>query len=200
MKKKLYNFFVFAVCVGFTWGCSKEELATDADFLGLDASGTLVQTANITPAQLTGRWEMFTMTSNDSVDFDKNGAFTYDLLEETNCFDAMYFEFDSVSNVFTQQSRLYFDAASGKFSCATTGDYAANYGINGNELTVTFKIGEQEFTETKTISLYSDGSGNEFLKVTLTKAETNAAVYVADDPGNTVASEITLIETVYKKQ
>lgn len=198
MKKNFTGILIFGLVVAGIVSCSKDEISTDAGNYGLNATGTIEETAVITPADLTGKWEMFSMTSAETVDFNTDGTRTYDLLEETDCFDAMYFEFDSIGNVKTRQSRLYFDAVSGEFSCNTTGDYVAKYGVTGNELTVTFTIGDQTYSESKTISRYSE-SGAEFLKVTLTKTETNAAVYVTDDPGNTVASGISEIEMVYKK-
>ena len=132
------------------------------------------------------------------VDFDQNGQYTFDLLEETDCFDSMYFVFYENGVVETRQARLYFNASTGGFSCQTTGDYNATYSVSGNILTVNFTVSGSQYTETRTISRYSE-NGIEFLKVTLTREETNAAVYVTKDPGNTVASELRKIEMVYIK-
>lgn len=193
------------VGVSMLIACSAESVNDEGKIL--NATGTTSATQELTMNDLVGRWNMYAMTSvpleegveATAVDFDQNGVFTYDLLEETDCFDPMYFDFTSNGEVATYQSRLFFSKVTGAFSCQTTGNYKATYTINGDQLSVTFTIDGQTYTETKTISRYSE-NGSEFLKVTLTKAETNAAVYVAPDPGNTVASEIQKIEMVYIKQ
>lgn len=197
MKKIVTKLFIFGFIAALIISCSAED--ADMELNSLNASGTVVQAEAVTANQLVGYWKMYSMTSNPDVDFDQNGVFTNDLLEENDCFDEMFFDFKDTGAVATRQSRLYFSAATGKFSCATTGDYSANYTVSGNELTVTFSINGQQFSETRTVALYSE-AGSQFLKVTLTKAETNAAVYVANDPGNTVASEIQKIEMIYIKQ
>ena len=182
----------------FLSSCSSEEVSTD--MTGLNAATTTVSAEDYNLNDLVGLWNMYSMSSMETtVDFDQDGVFTNDLLEETDCFDDMYFDFKETGVVDTKQSRLYFSAATGMFSCQTTGDYDATYTVNGNQLTVTFNVGGQQYTETKTISIYTE-NGNEFLKVTLTNQETDSAVYVADDPGNTVASDIQKIEMIYIKQ
>ena len=178
--------------------CSSEEVSTD--MTGLNAGTTAVAAGDYNFTDLVGLWKMYSMSSLETtVDFDKDGVRTNDLLEETDCFDDMYFDFKETGVVDTRQSRLYFSAATGMFSCQTTGDYDATYAVQGNELTINFNVENQQYTETKTISIYTE-DGNEFLKVSLIKEETNSAVYVANDPGNTVASNIQKIEMVYIKQ
>lgn len=181
--------------------CSTESVDEQMD--SLNATGTSEDQPladDISGNELVGTWNMFSMTSEfTTVDFDQDGNRTTDLLLETDCFDPMYFIFGAEGDVNTYQSRLFFSATSGEFTCQTTGSYNATYQVNGNELSVTFTVDGYQYTETKTISRYYE-NGNEFLKVTLTKGETNSAVYVADDPGNTVASDLQEIEMVYLKQ
>lgn len=182
----------------FLSACSSEEVSSD--MTGLNAATTTVAAEDYSVTDLVGLWTMYSMSSMETtVDFDEDGVFTNDLLQETDCFDAIYFDFKETGVVDTRQSRLYFSTATGMFSCQTSGDYNATYTVSGNELTVTFNINGQQYVEKKTISIYTE-NGSEFLKVTLTKQETNSAVYVADDPGNTVASNIQKIEIVYLKQ
>ena len=196
--KKITQFF-FAGLAGLLLSACSAESLSDFENVSLNATTTNVSSEDIVASDLLGTWNMYSMTAMEtSVDFDLNGQYTNDLLEETDCFDSMYFIFKNDGVVDTRQSRLYFDSLMGDFSCLTTGDYTATYTVSGNTLTVTFTIDGTEYTENKTISLYSE-NGNDFLKVTLTKEETNAAEYVADDPGNTVASEIQKIEMVYIK-
>ena len=186
------------VGVSMLVACSADSINDEG--LALNATTTTSTTQEITMNDLVGKWNMHSMTSLETtVDFDQDGNRTNDLLLETDCFDPMYFDFKSSGEVTTYQSRLYFSEVTGAFSCQTTGNYAATYSISGDQLTVTFTVDNQTYTETKSISRYSE-NGSEFLKVTLTKAETSSAVYVAKDPGNTVASNIQQIDIIYKKQ
>lgn len=195
--KRTFTFFI-AAGMFFLTGCSSEEVA-GSDTNELNAATTTIQAGDYTMTDLVGLWTMYSMSSLETtVDFDQDGIRTNDLLEETDCFDFMYFHFKETGAVDTRQSRLYFSSTTGKFSCQTTGDYSAIYSVNADQLTVTFTVNGEQYTETKTIALFTEG-GSEYLKVTLTKEETNSAVYVADDPGNTVASEIQKIEMVYIK-
>ena len=197
MNKIFMNVLAAVVTGAFLIGCTADSI-TD-EMITLNATASTVEVQDLTVNDLVGRWNMYTMTSSDSVDFDSNEVYTYDLLEETDCFDPMFFVFDVEGNVDTEQARLFFDGVTGEFTCFTTGNYSATYTISGNELTVNFQVDGIGYTETKTVSRYSD-NGEEFLQVTLTKAETDAAVYIADDPGNTVASDIQKIEMVYIKE
>ena len=137
------------------------------------------------------------MVSDVAVDFNQDGDFNTNILTESDCFNNMYFTFDSNGDVQTTQARLYFDAQ-GNFSCSEK-NYTATYSVNQNELTVNFVVGGVPYTEVKQISITSDGT-NEYLNITLTSTETDAAVYVANDPGNTVASDINQIDFTYIKQ
>ncbi|MDX1472357.1 MAG: lipocalin family protein, partial [Flavobacteriaceae bacterium] len=191
--------FVAGVGVSLLVACSKESMNKEMKIQ--DVNAYTVEIQNLTVDDFVGRWNMYSMTSigeGNSVDFDQDGNFTYDLLEETDCFDPMYFLFDKEGNVTTEQARLFFNGTTGKFSCQTTGNYVATYQISGNYLTVTFTVDGVQYTETKTVSRYSE-NGIDYLKVTLTEAETNSAVYVANDPGNTVASDIKQIDMIYQK-
>lgn len=199
MKRNLLYAVVGIVLAPLVIACSAEEMSNDQQELNLSGTANM-QEAQILASDLVGTWIMYSMTSDVAVDFDQNGNFTFDLLEETDCFDPMYFVFKENGDVDTFQSRLFFSSTTGMFSCQTTGNYTATYEIlEGNELLVNFRVKEQNYTDKKSISRYTENNV-EFLKVSLSKAETNAAVYVEPDPGNTVASEIQLIEMTYIKQ
>ena len=178
--------------------CSADS--TTEEMASLDVTASNMTVAEVTAASLEGTWNMYSMTSigeGNDVDFNKDGNYTYDLLSETYCFDAMFFTFKPDGTVATEQARLFFNST-GQFTCQTTGNYSATYNVLGNELSVTFSVDGNQYTETKTVSQYTE-NGEEFLKVTLTKEETSSAVYVANDPGTTVASGIQQIDMIYKK-
>lgn len=199
MKNLIRKMFIAGAGVSMLVACSGESVSEDMNIQNAD--GSTLQIQDLTVDDFAGRWNMHSMTSigeGNAVDFDQDGNFTYDLLEETDCFDSMYFLFDNEGDVTTEQARLFFNGTTGQFTCQTTGNYAATYQISGNQLTVTFTVDGMQFTETKTVSRYSE-NGIEYLKVTLTEAETDSAVYVSNDPGNTVASDIKQIDMVYKK-
>lgn len=200
MEKTTFKLILTTFPALLLLACSGEDLPA-VENLSLNATSTAIaESQDLIASDLLGTWEMYSMTSIETtVDFDQNGQPTNDLLEETDCFDPMYFIFKETGEVDTRQSRLYFNAQTGAFTCLTTGDYTATYAVSGNILTVNFTVNGTGYTENKTISRYSE-NGSEFLMVTLTKEETDAAVYVANDPGNTVASEIQKIETIYIKQ
>ena len=195
MKRLLEKLIVGGVGVSTLVACSADSI--NEEMSTLDATAANMTVAEVTVSSLEGTWNMYSMTSSDSVDFDQNDVYTYNLLEETDCFDPMYFDFGTDGTVATKQARLFFNST-GAFTCQDTGDYSATYDVLGNELSVTFTVDGMQYTETKTVSQYTE-NGEEFLKVTLTKQETNSAVYVANDPGTTVASEIQQIDMVYKK-
>ncbi len=197
MKNFLQKIILGGVGVSLLIACSAESLNDEG--IALNATTNTFTNQELSTNDLVGRWNMYTMTSVETtVDFDQDGNHTNDLLLETDCFDPMYFVFHESGAVDTRQARLFFSAATGAFTCQTTGDYVAAYSVSGNTLTVNFTVNGTEFTETRTVSRFSE-NGNEFLMVTLTKEETNAAVYVAKDPGNTVASAIQKIEMIYIK-
>jgi hypothetical protein len=197
MKKPLFFLMPALLVTLLLQSCSGEPVKESFSDLNATTGASIQNTYTFN--DLAGVWNMYSMTSTQTtVDFDQDGNRTNDLLLETDCFDPMYFDFQSDGNVNTYQSRLYFDDATGAFTCQTTGNYAATYVIEGDLLRVTFTIKGQTYTENKTILLYSE-NGNDFLKVTLTKEETNK-VYVANDPGTTVASDLQKIEMVYIKR
>lgn len=199
MKKFLQKIMICGVGVSLFVACSADSVNDEG--ISLNATTTTVETQDLTMNDLLGTWHMYSMTSigeGNDVDFNSDGIYTYDLLEETDCFDSMYFIFQDDGDVLTEQARLFFDGTTGEFTCATTGNYAATYQISGNELTVTFFVNGSQYTETKTVSRYSE-NGKEYLKVTLTEAETDSAVYVSNDPGTTVASDIKQIDMLYER-
>ncbi|MDT0643407.1 DUF5004 domain-containing protein [Zunongwangia sp. F363] len=158
--------------------------------------------ASIESNQLVGRWELVSMTSDVAVNLnDGEPDSSTNILEETDCFNKMYFEFFDNGALETGQAKLDFSAASNGFSCES-GVYFAQYDINNegesSKLDITFDVDGMTVTETKNISLSSNENG-EFLTVTLTASEVDQANYINDGRENTVVGDITSLETVYKK-
>lgn len=194
--KKMMMFLALAGFSGIGLSSCSSEPAED-ELMVLNATGTeQVSSADISSGDLTGTWRIYSMSADVAVDFDKDGAGSQDILSETGCFSNMYFTFNQDGSVQTTQARLYFDT-SGNFTCNEK-NYSATYEVTNNQLKVFFSVDGVSYSEVKDISLSGNGI-DEFLHVSLTKAETSAAVYVAPDPGNTVASEIQKIDFVYIK-
>jgi len=196
MKKFLHKVLLAGCGGAILVACSSENV--DEQMNSLDATGTSVNeqlAADVTTEELLGTWELASMTSEGvPVNFDGDSIESIDILSETSCFDNMYFTFKSGGVVETTQARLYFDET-GDFTCSEK-NYAAAYGVTGNVLEVTFSVKGMGYTENRVISIDSDGT-NDFLKMSLTGAETDAAVYVEDGRENTVAADIVKINFVY---
>lgn len=151
--------------------------------------------ATIERSSLVGRWELESMDSDVAVNLNFDESSSTDILSETRCFDNMFYTFQANGDVTTGQAKLDFGPEDDEFKC-NYGEYSASYDVNDqNELEVTFEYNGSTLTETKSISLYEEGT-EEFMKVTLSEMEASAYV---DDPGTTVASEIEEIIMVYKK-
>ena len=195
--KKFSTLFFGSLCASVLFFSCSPDATVIEDANALDSSASMTTAASITSADLVGTWNLQSMNSDVAVDFNSDGAYSKDILSESGCFDNMYFTFDPDGVVYTTQARLYFDPA-GNFNCSEK-SYTATYSVDQNDLTVNFVVSGVAYTEVKQISITSDGT-NEYLNVTLTSTETDAAVYVANDPGNTVASEINQIDFTYIKQ
>lgn len=197
MKKNIITFSgSLCASVLLLFSCSPDAAVTE-ETNALDSNTSLNATAGIATADLIGTWNLHSMEADVAVDFNQDGNSSTNILSESSCFDNMYFTFEEDGDVLTTQARLYF-GADGNFTCSEK-SYSATYEVNQNELTVNFVVNGVAYTEVKTISMTNDGT-NDYLIVSLTSVETDAAVYVANDPGNTVASNINKIEFTYIKQ
>ncbi|HET7361016.1 MAG TPA: lipocalin family protein [Salinimicrobium sp.] len=187
------NLLLLLVAAGLFSGCTKDAMTPSA--AGLNSSGTIVEAPTFTETDLVGTWKLVSMRSNIPVDLNFDQTSSTNILSETTCFDPMYFTFDASGEVTTGQAKLDFGENGNKFECGY-GEYSARWELNGNELLIHFNLNGTAMSQVKSINLTNDTSGV-FLHISLEDQE--AAQYV-DDPGNTVASNVERIETVYKKQ
>ncbi len=192
MKKTIARFFIGSLLSAslFT-ACTADDLSADGTDLN---SESRVEITDIAAGDLIGKWDMYSMTADVAVDFNADGISSEDLLEETQCFDPMYFSFDENGNITTNQANLYFEE-DGSFTCKSK-EYMAEYEVSVNQLVVTFTMDGHVITDTKTVTLFRE-DGEEYLHVSLEKYETQAYV---NDPGTTVASEIERLDLVFRKQ
>lgn len=191
MIKKLtltgFGLFLFAAC-------SADDPAADNS---LNASGSVVEVADITRADLLGTWNLISMTADVPVNLNpaEDDISSKNILDETHCFDSMFFTFDAAGKITTGQAKLDFGPQADQFKCGY-GEYSASYAVSGSQLEVIFDLNGNQVSRYKTIGITRDGNKS-YLRVSLEDYE--AAEYVSD-PGNTVASDIGRIEMVYKRQ
>ncbi len=186
ITKALYLLAISAMLIS----CGGEDL----DDFGEPEFKSSNLTAEITTADLIGRWEIHSMVGDQEVNFNGDDVSSTDMLSETDCFDIMYYDFQENGKVSTAQAKLWFDNE-GNFKCYD-GEYDATYRVSGDTLTVDFQLNGSPMTEKKQISLTSDETGD-YMHVTLSDWE--AATYV-NDPGTTNASHLSLIKMTYKKK
>ncbi len=192
MKKIALNLFALTVAATFATGCSTETMNEESS--ALNATATVYEGQDIQQNQLVGTWKIESMTADVAVDLNADGSSSTNLLDETICFDEMYFAFNADGMVETEQGRI--SVLEDRVECDGKGVYTATYEVEGNALAVTADFDGQTVTLTKTIGLSSDANG-EFLHVAIEEYE---VAQLVEDPGNTVASDIKRIEVVYKKQ
>ncbi|MDT0646987.1 hypothetical protein RM545_09815 [Zunongwangia sp. F260] len=199
LNKLAGAFGMIVMVAGFTTSCEPEN-----DEMAVAGAEVLkVSNATIEQSSLIGRWELSSMTSDVAVDLDEpytndSADISSNILEETTCFNEMYFVFNEDGSVKTGQAKLDFKNG---FDCSY-GIYFAEYDVVNNSdssvLEVTFDVDGVTYTDSKTIELTNE-NGEELLHVITTASEVDGANYINDGRDTTVVSEITRLETIYTK-
>ncbi|MFD0976998.1 lipocalin family protein [Salinimicrobium gaetbulicola] len=192
MKKIALNLFALTITAALLVSCSSESV--NDEMTSLNSTTNVFEKQDIRQNDLVGTWKIKAMNSDVAVDLDADGTSNTNILEETTCFDNLFFNFNAEGGVLAHQARLNF--VDGEMQCDGEGDYAATYEVAGNELSVSFQSGETTLTFTKTIGL-STVDGAMYLHVAIEDYEVEELV---KDPGNTSVSSINRIEMIYKKQ
>jgi len=179
---------VVALCLAITlFSCAAEDIEMQAEELNA-ANLEVYQTQD-----LEGIWELESMHSNIAVDLNGNNTASKDIKAETNCFNEMYYEFDSVGNVKANHAKLHFDTTGIKI--CDQAQMSSTYTLVNDMLAVTFedKNGKTMAPE-KQIKLTDN---KQRLHITLSRLE--ATAYIKNDSGNSTEF-IDSIITVYKKR
>lgn len=192
MKKIALNLFAVTVIAAISVGCSSETV--NDEMTSLNATSNIFEKQDIRQTDLVGIWKIEAMNSDVAVDLNADGETSSNILEESTCFDNLFFNFNAEGGVLAHQARLNF--VDGEMQCDGEGTYSATYEVAGNELSVSFQSGESTITFTKTIGL-STSNGDVYLHVAIEDYEVSEIVA---DPGNTSVSSINRIEMIYKKQ
>lgn len=192
MKRIALNLFALTFSTIFFTACSTETMNDETS--SLNAIASVYEGQDIQQNQMLGTWKIISLSSNVAVDLNGDGKSTTELLNETVCFDSMYFTFNAEGVVEAEQARMSLDNE--ELKCEGSETYSAAYKVSGNKLSVTANYDGQQVTFRKTIGLSDDEAG-EYLHVAVEDYEVEQFI---SDPGNTVVSNVERIEIVYKKQ
>ncbi|MEP6262298.1 MAG: DUF5004 domain-containing protein [Gillisia sp.] len=188
MKKFIKNSMLICFSAILFSSCSGEDLDDkDAELLN---TKMLVYIAS---EDLVGNWELSVMRANTPVDLNDDGAGNTNLLEETSCFDVMNINLRNDMTFSSVNSRMDFQAGDthDKFLCMAPRTDIGTWHVDGDILTLNVNIGGTIYTHTKKLTM----ENNKF-SFDVTKLESQQYV---KDPGNTVASGITVMYLTYIK-
>lgn len=166
--------------------CSKEESPMDSQLKVSNATA-------ITTNDLLGHWNLSGMVADVAVDLDDDKTSSTNLLDETDCFDTMSITFHEDGKFDASNSQMTFEsgASNNEFSCLSGRSDSGEWEIIDNELVLTMEINAKTYIHRKPINLESN-------KFSFDVSKIESEQYV-NDPGNTQASPITILELEYTK-
>lgn len=169
------------------FSCSAEK---DSDTEPLKVSDL---TVSIIPSDLIGQWQLSRMKSDTLIDLNKDGILNDNVLAETSCFNEMGVTFNEDLTFSTINARLDFNggANNDEFVCVKNRMDFGTWDIDGDELILNINIDGVIYTNRKKLYLTQNTFSFE-----VTKLESNQYV---NDPGNTSASEIRILELEYTR-
>lgn len=190
MKKFVFNPILFIFLIFTISSCGGDDL----EDLKAEEMNTKMLTANIVESDLVGYWVLSVMKTDVSVDLNKDGIFTQNLLSETKCFDPMSIKFNSDKSFSSVNARLDFKAGESddQFFCMGNRTDGGTWEIDGITLTLNFLIDGKTYTDQKEIDL----NGGTF---SFDVSEVESQKYVAD-PGDSSVSSVTVVSLEYTKQ
>ena len=183
---RLKSLGISAMIILATASCSTEEISKTSTLKVSNATA-------VTNDDMVGQWDLSGMMADTAVDLNDDASSSKNLLDETDCFNTMSITFDEDGTFITNTSQLTFEAGTenNKFSCLADRMDSGDWEVRNDSLILTMDINATTYTHKKLINL---GTGKFSLKVT--KIESNQYV---DDPGNTQASPIRILELEYSK-
>lgn len=187
---RLKDTFIFPVIILFIsllFSCNKTKLPVEEE-IPIQYSD-----ANIQPKRLYGNWQLTVMLADTPVDLNNDGEANTNLLLETDCFDDMRIEFFENATFFTENAQMSFisGASGNEFECLSYRQDDGFWEIIRDDLILSVIIENVIYQETKRIRL----TGNRF---TFEVTEEESDMYVID-PGNTLVSDIQIIELEYTR-
>ena len=152
-----------------------------------------ISNVTINSNDLIGHWSLSRMVADTAVNLNDDGVSSINLLEETSCFNNMSITFSSDGTFITNNATMTFEAGSkeNEFSCIADRMDNGTWEVSENNLVLTMIIDGYTYTHTKAIDLNTNTFAFD-----VTKIESDQYV---NDPGNTQASEIRILELEYTK-
>lgn len=175
----------FSMTLLAIFSCSKEEVSKESQ---LKVSNATAVTTN----DMIGSWNLSAMMADVAVNLDQDQTSSTNLLDETDCFNTMYIIFNNDNTFDTNNATMTFEAGDGNdFSCRQDRMDNGKWEIKENKLILTMTINGETYTHEKAIDLNSDK-----FSFNVTKIESDQYV---NDPGNTQASSIRILELEYTR-
>lgn len=166
--------------------CSKEEVSMDTHLKVSNATA-------VSKNDMIGYWELSGMMADTAINLNADEVYSRNLLDETSCFNTMSITFDEDGTFISNNAQMTFESGStnDEFSCLTDRVDAGDWEVSNDSLILTVEINNTTFTHKKLINLET----NKF-SLDVTKIESSQYV---NDPGNTQASPIRILEVEYTK-
>ena len=166
--------------------CSKQEMTTESQLKVSDAMA-------VTTNDMIGHWELSGMIADTEINLNNDSIYSKNLLDETDCFNTMSITFNEDGTFTSNNAQMTFEAGSSKneFSCLSDRMDSGNWEVRNDSLILTMEINASSYTHKKLINLET----NKF-SLDVNKIESNQYV---NDPGNTQASQIRILEVEYTK-
>jgi len=176
----------FSMTLLAIFSCSKEEVSKESQ---LKVSNATAVTTN----DMIGSWNLSAMMADVAVNLDQDQTSSTNLLDETDCFNTMSITFDDDNTFISNNAQMTFESGAGndQFSCLTDRMDSGMWEIKENKLILTMTINGETYTHEKAIDLNSDK-----FSFDVTKIESDQYV---NDPGNTQASSIRILELEYTR-
>ncbi|WP_041249960.1 lipocalin family protein [Christiangramia forsetii] len=183
---KIKTLAVLFLFVAVFSSCSKEEVSDQSQ---LKVSNATAVTTN----DMIGYWKLSGMIADTAVNLNQDEISSRNLLNETDCFNTMSITFDQDGTFVTNNAQMTFEAetSNDQFLCLTDRMDNGKWQVEENKLILSMIINGETYTHEKAINLDS----NKF-SFDVTKIESNQYV---NDPGNTQASPIRILELEYTK-
>ncbi|MCH4821995.1 DUF5004 domain-containing protein [Gramella lutea] len=167
-------------------GCTKDESALNST---LKVSNITAISSN----DMIGHWELSGMIADTEIDLNSDNHYNKNLLNETSCFNTMSITFNEDGTFISNNAQMTFEsgASNNEFFCLSDRMDDGEWEVSNNSLILTFLMDGKTYTHKKVIDLAS----NKF-SLEVTKLESDQYV---NDPGDTQASPIRILELEYTK-
>ena len=166
--------------------CSKDEAVNNSELRISNAT-------TVTENDMLGHWDLSAMMADVAVDLNSDDQNSKNLLDETDCFNTMSITFNEDGTFISNSAQMTFESGSSnnEFFCLSDRLDSGSWKVRNDSLILVVEIKAETYTHKKLINM----STNKFsLKVN--KIESKQYV---NDPGDTQASPIRVLEVAYTK-